>query len=648
MVGAGWKRLSPASKVFFVFAAGYVAAPWPAVKLVLASAAVACAAAAPGFSLRPRLRLILGICFTAALLALPYWLFFRGVEPPPYWQFVWFAAVAAAGWAWVTSVDSLTGAPEPLPPIAWWKPALVAAILLLLNWSAFFQVVASRGDESTHILRLWAWLVALKSLLSTSAGLAAAALTLLWAGLRRADRRIAAACLGAAIGLWLCSVILVGSQIDLAWLPRYPGLQMWWQATALSYAPMKSLVAREGLYRIVPLLSVAFLAIYIMRGPLAHAPALTQLGTALVIATLPAVRYYSTLLYLDLPMIAAITIVCFESERLALAWRSGRMPAGVGWYGLVLSGFLKETAVLFVAIAFIFLVLAGQRNWVKLGWSLAGPLVVFLLSVGEQRAYSFRAANFFEISNYRILAGALWEQYGWVLLLAGAGALVLVRQKRWLLLGICLATTAVYTLFYLADGVITLDHGVWRPEYLGHARFMLCWLPAVAVFTVRAVEGFARPLAWSAIAVILAGNLWVYPVRADAAPNSHWGDYVYDTSDHFYPYDAVFEQGHTRFPRVRRLAVVGADFYYPYSFYQRRWNWPAEVDAGALPIGYSAEAFRAAVALAIIKRPDLLLIHVMDHLPPEVYEAAPSGYVRAGDFHSRFHRLLVFQRQRGG
>jgi hypothetical protein len=324
------------------------------------------------------------------------------------------------------------------------------------------------------------------------------------------------------------------------------------------------------------------------------------------------------------------------------------MPAGVGWYALVLLGFLKETAGLFLAIIFLFflfLALAAYRNWMKLGWALAAPLVVFLACAGEQRAYAFRPANLLEISNYRILAAALWEQYGWVLLLAGAGAFLLARQKRWLLLGICLATTAGYTLFYLADGAVVLDHGIWRPKYIGHARFMLCWLPAVAVFSVRALERLAKPLAWSATAIILAGNLWVYPVRADAAPNAHWGDYVYDTSDHFYPYDVVFAQCQSKFPRTRRLAVVGADFYYPYTFYQRRWNWPAEVDAGALPIGYSAQAFRGALALAISKRPDLLLVHVMDHLPPDTYQAAPPGYAPAGDFRSRFHRLLVFQRQ---
>ncbi|HYM10617.1 MAG TPA: hypothetical protein VEU62_07790 [Bryobacterales bacterium] len=652
MVRPAWLALPRAWMVCLLCLAGYVAAPWAALKLVLAAAALASAFAAPGPQLGPSrgplLRFALGLCFALSLLVPPYWLTFGGEEQGPPWPFLWFAAMLAAGWAWVAAADSLTGDSEASPPIPVWKAAVIAAGLLAIDWAAFFQVVPSRGDESQHIMRLWAGLVYAKVLLQSWPAVLAIALALLAAWLWRRSPRFAAA-LGGGCGLWIYAAIEASEHADITWLPRYPGFQMWWQATALLWAPVKSWVAQEALYRIVPFAAVLALALYIVRVPLAGSPAPTQLGAAFVVATVPTVRYYSTLLYLDLPLAVAMAVAAFEIERLASATRLGKLPGGAGWYALLLLGLLKETALVFLLVAFLFCAagaVRSPRRWLRLGYALFAPLALFTLAAGVQRdvGYSFRAANLATLSNYRILGGALWDQYGLLLALAAAGLILLAIEKRFLLIAFCLATLAAYTAFYLGDGAVMLDHGVWRPKYLGHARFMLACLPALAVFGVHALRALPRALAWAAAAIALAGNLFVYPVSTVAAPAAHWGDYVFDTSDHFYPYNIVFERCRAEFPRARRVIVVGPDFYYPYLFYQRKWGWPASIDAITLPPRYSAEAYRRSLVLAMRERPELIWVHVMHHLPLAAYRVLPPGYVPAGDYQSRFERIFVFRR----
>jgi hypothetical protein len=655
LVNPTWRALPRAWTICLLCLAGYLAAPWAGAKLVLAAAAVASAFAAPAPQLGPLRgplrRLALGLCFALSLLVAPYWVYFRGEEPPAPWPFVWFALMLAASWAWVAAADSLTGNSEPSPPVAASKAAVIAAGLLVIDWRAFFQVVPSRGDESQHVMRLWAGLVFAQALLKRWPALLAIALALaaalLW---RRRSLHAAAAVLGGAAGLWILAAIEASHRADITWLPRYPGFQMWWQATALLWSPLKSWVAQEALYRIVPFAAVLALALYIVRVPLAGSPAPAQLGAAFVVATVPTVRYYSTLLYLDLPLAVAMTVVSFEIERLASSSRLDKAPASLGWYALLLLGFLKETALVFLLIVFLFCAGRGAfrspRRWLRLGYVLLAPLALYAMAAGVQRdqGYSFRAANLATLSNYRILAGALGQQYGLLLALAAAGVILLAAERRFLLIAFGLATLAAYTAFYLGDGAVMLDRGVWRPKYLGHARFMLACLPSVAVFGLHALRTLPRSLSWTAAAIALAGNLFIYPVSAIAAPAADWGDYVFDTSDHFYPYNVVFERCHVQFPRARRVIVVGPDFYYPYLFYQRKWNWPESIDAITLPPHYPAEAYRRSLVLAMRQRPDLIWVHVMRHLPLAAYQVLPPGYVPAGEYQSRFERIFVFRR----
>ncbi len=638
--------VAPAWRVSLACLLGYVALPWAEAKVPLALAALAAAWCAPPLSFPSLRRPLLGVCFALALLVLPYWLYFQGEQPAPWWQIAWCGAMAAAGWAWVRAVDSLTGAPEPSTPLRWWKAAVVSAGVLALNWRALFQVMASRGDEPTHLMRLWGWLAFLKYLVASWAGPAAIVLGLAGWWLRRRTRGgMATAALGGAAGLWIYAVIDQAWRADLFTLPRYPGLEMWWQLTALAWAPVKSWIAQEGLYRIVPLLSAAALGLYLMRGPLAGAPALSQLAAALAVASLPTVRYYSTLLYLDLPLALAMTVTCCEVERLAAGAARGRIAASAGWYALALAGFLKETAAVFVPVAFAFVAGRAAGRRVRLFWALAGPLALLLAAAGaQQRGYRLGLENLAVASNYRILGGALWEQYGLALALAAAGSIVLAKERRWLLIGFAVTTAAAYTGFYLADGATVMQQGVPRPRYLGHARFLLAWLPAVVVFgahAVRRLGGWAGP---AVAGLVLAANLAWYPVTAASAPRANWGDYVSDTSDHFYPYDQAFERGRAEFPGARAVAVVGADFYYPFSFYQAKHGWPSAIQDYYLPPAYSAEAYRQEAERAIRGSPDLVWVHVMDHLPAEAYRVELPGYVLAGEYRSKYHRILLYRR----
>lgn len=67
----------------------------------------------------------------------------------------------------------------------------------------------------------------------------------------------------------------------------------------------------------------------------------------MAVATIPTIFYYSSITYLEMPAVMLMTIVCLRIEPLARNDTSA-IKQDVGWYALILLGFIKETTLPFI------------------------------------------------------------------------------------------------------------------------------------------------------------------------------------------------------------------------------------------------------------------------------------------------------------
>jgi hypothetical protein len=132
----------------------------------------------------------------------------------------------------------------------------------------------------------------------------------------------------------------------------------------------------------------------------------------------------------------------------------------------------------------------------------------------------------------------------------------------------CVTILIGYFLFFSGDASrrVRVDDAVLQ-SYLGYSRFMLYLLPPLlALAWVGVSHLLDHRRAWvPAIAVLwLAGNVWMSPLRLDGSRVKGWGDYVSDTQDHQYPYDALYGWlGDELNGEAATVAVVGRRYGYP-------------------------------------------------------------------------------------
>ncbi len=470
-------------------------------------------------------------------------------------------------------------------------PAVAVLLLVLPSLSA---PLAWRGDEDTHLARLWAlkdalYRIPLNWLIPV---LLAAMAVALWNPGDLARGRIrwfvvvgTLALLGAA--MW--RVNADGALDDM--LRRYPFVLVWGQA-ALSWSVQgwdRALSSGPESVRLLPLLSLLAMVLWWF-GKTAPADPLAPpsglFGCVLIVlslTTVPVLLFYSTLGYLELPLILLMIVVCCAGDRL-LTGHLRSEPVGPAWVALGVIPFLKETALVFVAAvmcaAGLFALLDGLRGqtrpgdlfrrYLRLGVVVVAPLAVYLYFRGQgppvRSGYSFDVTNFAELKLYAVFGRALWEQFGVLLVIAGYGLWCAARSRPRLAL-FCVTVLIGYFLFFCGDAYrrVRIDDAV-LPSYLGYSRFMLYLLPPLlALAWVGISRLLDRRRAWvPAVAVLwLAGNLLMSPLRLDGSRVKGWGDYVSDTQDHQYPYDVLYGWlGDQLEGEAATVAVIGRRYGY--------------------------------------------------------------------------------------
>jgi hypothetical protein len=545
---------------------------------------------------------------------------------------------------------------------------LVFAFVLALNFSALSASIPWRGDEDFNI--------SFTSQLSHSMGrhlsyFAVLAAFLGWGAFHRAmDRRmIAAAILFGALAAFAAH----RAHLDLYQVLRYPILMKYLTALPVYLASLPPPGPFPEIpYRIIPLICGAGLAWLGFRA-LARRPLPIRVGAALAVATLPLVRYYGTLFYLEMPAALCMTLVCFQAGPLLRAdlARLVRMPS---WYALILIGFIKETGLPFLA-AFLacrllfhlhrhlyrrrhrlrelhgnpplperpppLLKEAGREAVVV--FCVAFPLCLYLFyrfRFGHSRSYNPEPQGLLNAHLLFLELRSWWDSFGLLLPLALAGALPALRKcggkRRQALPNLVFPALA----FFLVFALFFLDGGL----YVGYSRFNLFLLPSLLALAWEALRyGAMRhpALTAGALALIVAANAFLSPVNADGSKLPRWGIYGNDIGDHYYPYrEALLALKRGGFGGKARL--TGLYYAYPTGFYLR----PEEMPEQSLVAKPDDEA--ASMDSLLAASADEGFEAVLYHIIGDSVPALPNlhGYGNTQVFRNRAHALVLFTRPR--
>lgn len=522
--------------------------------------------------------------------------------------------------------------------------ALLLAAVGGLSARALSSDVPWHGDEDFHIMasaplaaRLQPYLV---HVLSVAGAYVLAAVAIA----RRATWMSVALMIGIALTALVPHPLFEYGRYDPL---RYPFISRYAAAVPLSLATLCVSPPPEMVYRVVPFVSAVLMAFMVARHAAPRSWAVRLLAGVFVFTT-PVLFYYSSILYLELPAVLLMTIVALHSEELL----RGNLRSAVhhpAWVALVLIGFIKETALPFL-IAFVACRLAtqiGTQRRPSFGWpsllqetrtvvAVLVPIGVFLLyrtQRANQRAPSFARHNLIDPEVYAVFARAYAEQFGVVLLCAFFGLLVLLSRRRF-------TAVAFLVTAYAADTVL---HVVDFKEYAGYSRFDLFVLPLVLVAALEAIVWLRTRgprLAAGALAIGIGCNLLQSPINADGSKTPLWGNYLIDTSEHYYPYLRAEQWIRDRGLADARIRFTGMpDEYYMVGFLRPFPNQDEKlVPRGGIEVRTLEQALEDAAA----DGRDVVVYHVVGDTVPVPTRTA--GFLPGETIANQAHALVVFVR----
>ncbi len=464
------------------------------------------------------------VVFFMAFIFVPYW----ELASEPWQQISLAASTMALGILWPVWSSGSVRLRIARKNLLWLL--VVGVALVVISRRALTADIPWRGDEDYHTLRTFECASYIVGHWTPCLALAGVMVFLFFAS--RAARvtpwMIVAACL-------LCAGMIAGVGIEAVrpWtFVRYPYFSKILSAAPVILAqPFWGDRPPEWVLRVVPFAAAAGVA-WLPMTMLRESPRWARVGLALVIGTLPLILYYSSLLYLEMPAVLLMTIVCFRAETL-LKTPAERLPEELSWYALLLIGFIKETVAPFILVFLVvryaiqFARIRKTEDKARAIWSEAKvgicvllPLAVYLVYrtfFSHAREFAPDAANLIDWRLYAVLARAYAQQFGPALLLAAAGLVLLVAKRQWSVLVFFVAAIA-------ADNAL---HVIDYAGYVGYSRFSLFTAPMLLVSASLALGWTATKSRWvTALALIglLAGNAWLFPLEPDGSRKPGWGD----------------------------------------------------------------------------------------------------------------------------
>ncbi len=519
---------------------------------------------------------LLASLFILAFVISPYWFLARS---PLEMAIILLATIGlGAIWCHLSSSDlevRFTGGD------AAWLAILLAA-LFLLNYKPLTAAIPWRGDEERHI-RIAVYLAAQIPIEWILVAFALFALfwAAAWRGWKWTMAALGALTVAGAVAFLWKNGPFQGERPD--WIFRYPFLNYWFYMLIPKAAGYLVGPYHEILYRIVPLISAALTA-YAFQKELSGRLGMAALVWGLCVATIPLVFYYSSILYLEPPAVFLMLIVCLRSAALLQADFADlkREPA---WYALILLGLIKETTLAFL-VCFLACRLAfrwwsrrherGRTAFVRflgeelaVSYSIFLPILLYLAlraALVDSRGFRPDLSGLLNPFVYRAAGQSFLEQFGPFLLLFVAGCVILFLRREYVSLGFFL------TVLVLTPLVFALDTG---GDHAGYSRFNLYVLPVIlggALAASRKIAERGKFIGISAASIVIVVNLALSPVHLDGTKTPFWGNYLLDTSEHYYPYPqalAWLKENHGQ----ARILFSGMNYPYYFDFYFQQLGW---------------------------------------------------------------------------
>ncbi len=572
--------------------------------------------------------------FSVAFVATPYWLFSESrVE-----RIVFLVVTILLGLLWTrlsSNVLQLQGDPR-----AWISAAILLLLMGALNFRALTAAIPWRGDEKAHIeaaLRL-AQMVP-PTLVITGFAVLALVLYVSW----RQPRFALPACAMLVAGC--VAIYLLRQPLLPKGILRYPFVSRWFHA--LSPALLGPLIGihREILFRLVPFVSAVILSWQFGRS-VSPRDLFAALALGLASATIPEVFYYSSLLYLEMPAVVLMFLVCRDIEQL-LSLGFDDLTRRPSWYALILIGFIKETTVPFLLCFVVYRVIiqfrsAGRRvSWKRrtrdelfMALGILLPLLLYLFFrawFGNPRTFDFKPANLLDLHALFVTLLSQLQQFGLAYLLFIGGVVLLFRtrqhRKAIFLLLVLLAVPA----FHLLDTV----------TYAGYSRFNLFLLPAVLAGAAVFVHFIGAKKRWylpALTGLIIVTNLALTPVNLDGTRKPSWGY----PGESYYPFPEALSwlKDHGR---PARIVFAGLSSVYYFDFYFDRMGWHPEYEAFPDFREDDPASFERAFQFASEYGSTCVVAMVDENppRPPPLSGAARQWQLKV--FHSMAHSLLVYQ-----
>ncbi|MDZ7830641.1 MAG: hypothetical protein U5L07_02705 [Desulfobacterales bacterium] len=169
---------------------------------------------------------------------------------------------------------------------------------------------------------------------------------------------------------------------------------------------------------------------------------------------------------------------------------------------------------------------------------------------------------------YHVFMLSFLRQIGVVAILFIPAAIVLWRGKKHGML-IFLSLNII---------LIPLFHMALKAQYTGYSRFMLLLVPvflAAANITFSYIAEKNKRAVLIIVSSCIAVNIYMTPLNFDGTKKSFWGNPIFDTSEHYYPYRKMIRWLKKNYnPGKNR--VLFANNGYPYrglQFYLLKFNW---------------------------------------------------------------------------
>jgi hypothetical protein len=305
------------------------------------------------------------------------------------------------------------------------------------------------------------------------------------------------------------------------------------------------------MYRITPLLSTIFIGLFIAWTLRKEGISrLNAILIALAFGLTPNIYYHSTILYLELAAVAALTAALYYIEPL-LKNDFKQIKTCPGWYALLIAGFIKETLMIIIGgiigiriIVRMYILLKNKRlnrqtvfEEFAAAFCIAAPLGIYLffrMFFSSVRSFAPNYSNLTNISLYIIAGKALWEQFAGLLILAAGGAIVCLLKKRFLMAVSLILLFVIHFVFYFLD----------RPEYVGLARFNLPLFSPMAVFAIVFTVWLAnknRKMVVCAGVFCIAVNLMLSPVAPGGEKKPTFAFPAMNSGEYYFPHEKAIE-----------------------------------------------------------------------------------------------------------